>query len=331
MPTRIRVLADRKLSKLKPSPLPDKLGAVRALAFGLILAIGGVARADELDEARRLEAALDYEHALAAVDGVIAAGGARFPERFVELQLFAGRLAAGLDRGAVAEDHYLRALAVRPDATLPEGTSPKLVAPLDAARRRATPLKVSVIAVDQAVSFLVDSDALGLVRGIALTVTDAQGRRELVDRAALRMAVPKGATAIEVAALDASGNVVLKAVPPVPIAIVKPLPRLVEDGPSVPARWSTWAIATGVFVGAGAFSAWRFNVAQHDWDGLRDEPDVHDYSALRAIEDRGRRWGLTANIAFGVAAATGITAFVLYYRQRHSRVLVSATGVGGEF
>ena len=308
---------------------------MRALALALILAVGGTARADELDEARRLEAALDYEHALASVDAVLSAGGARVPERFVELQLFAGRLAAGLDRGAVAEDHYLRALAVRPGATLPEGTSPKLVGPLDAARRRATALKISVIAVDGAVSFLVDADGLGLVRGIALTVTDTRGaRRELVDRAALRMAVPAGATAIEVAALDAHGNVVFKTVPPAPVAMARPLPpvpRVFDDAPSVPTRWSTWALATGVVVAVGAFGAWRFNVAQHDWDGLRAEPDMHDYSALRTIEDRGRRWGLTADIAFGVAAATGITAFVLYYRQRPSRVLISATGVGGEF
>ncbi|MEO7092906.1 MAG: hypothetical protein ABI175_06630, partial [Polyangiales bacterium] len=299
----------------------------------IVLALCAVARGDDLDEARRLEAALDYEHALVAVDGILAKGGARYPDRFVELQLFAGRLAAGLDRGAVAEDHYLRALAIRPAATLPEGTSPKLVAPLDAARRRATALKVSVIAVDGAVSFLVDADGLGLVRGIALTVTGTGGRRELVDRAALRMAVPKGVTAIEVAALDASGNVVFKDVPPAPIVVTAlPVgPRMVDDGPSVPARWSTWAIATGVIVGAGAFSAWRFNIAQHDWDELRKEPEMHDFSALTAVEDRGRRWGLAANIAFGVAAATGITAVVLYYRQRHARVLVSATGIGGEF
>jgi len=299
---------------------------VAGQALAILVAIGGVARADELDEARRLEAALDYEHALAAVDGILAAGGARYPERFVELQMFAGRLAAGLDRGGVAEDHYLRALAIKSDATLPEGTSPKLVAPLDAARRRATALRVSVIAADGAVSFLVDADGLGLVRGIALTITDASGRRELVDRAALRMAVPKGATAIEVAALDGSGNVVYKAAAP-----VVALPRIVDDRPSVAARWSTWAVVTGVVLAGGAFSAWRFNVAQKDWDALRGASDMHDYSALTDVEDRGRRWGLTANIAFGVAAATGITAFVLYYRQRDRRILVSATGVGGEF
>ncbi len=309
------------------------------LALALILASTHAAHGqapgpDELAEAQRLEAALDYDRALAIVERVLAAGGAAYPDRFVALHLFAGRLAAGLDRMPIAEDHYLRALAVKPDAALPEGTSPKLIAPLDAARRRATPLRISVIAVAGAVSFLVDSDALGLVRGIALTVIDArQQRRELVDRSALRMAVPPGTTAIEVAALDAQGNRVYKGVPPAAlVSLPPPTSREVAPAlPSIPARWSTWAVATGVVLGAGALSAWRFKVAQNDWDRMRAAPDQFDYSALTAVEDRGRRWGLAANLSFGVAAITGITAVVLYIRKPSSRVIVSATGIGGEF
>lgn len=305
---------------------------MRALVLGLILAVAGVARADELDEARRLEAALDYERALASVEAVITSGRAKTPARFVELHLYAGRLAAGLDRGAVAEDHYLRALAVQPGATLPDGTSPKLVAPLDTARRRAVPLRLSAMTADGAVYFLVQADALGLARGIALVVTEPGGaRRELEDRTALRLVVPAGTTALEVAALDASGNVVLR-MPAPAIAVEAPPPRLVSDeGPSIPARWSTWAVATGVVLAAGTFSAWRFSIAQRDWDDLRAQPDMHDYSALTAVEDRGRRWGLAANIAFGVATATGITAAVLFYRQRHRSVVVTPVGVSGEF
>lgn len=288
--------------------------------------------ADPLAEARRFEAALDYAAALAIVESVLAAGGGDSPDRFVELHLYAGRLAAGLDRTAIAEDHYLRALALRPEGTLPEGTSPKLIAPLDAARRRAVPLRLSVIAVDGAVSFLVDADALGLVRGIALTVTGPdQRRRELIERGALRLAVPAGTTAVEVAALDANGNRLFRGVPPAELARRSRADAFAPARPSFPARWSTWAVTTGVVLGAGAFSAWRFSIAQHDWDRMRAEPERFDYSALTTVEDRGRRWGLVANVAFGVAALTGITSFVLYYRQRGSRVLVSATGIGGEF
>lgn len=308
----------------------------RALAVSLILAIAPVAYADELADARAHEAALDYEKALLLVERVLAAGGGTHPDRFVELHLYAGTLAAGMGRTPIAEDHYARALAVKPSATLPEGTSPKLVAPLDAARQRSVPLRLSVISVDGAVSFLVDSDALGLVRGIELVITDASGaRKTLIEKGAMRIAIPNGSTAIEVAALDANGNRVFKGVPPAQLAVIEP-PRpkhsVVEDTrPGLGARWSTWAVATGVVLGAGVLSAWRFNVAQNDWNAMRAQPDMHDYSALTAVEDRGRRWGLTANIAFGVAAATGIATFVLYYRQRNSRVLVSATGIGGEF
>jgi hypothetical protein len=127
---------------------------------------------------------------------------------------------------------------------------------------------------------------------------------------------------------------VWRGVPPAELAIVKAPPRvhpIADPAPGVAARWSSWAITTGVVLGAGAFSAWRFNLAQHDWDRLHGEPGMHDYSELTAVEDRGRRWGLAANIAFGVAAVTGITSIVLYYRQRHSHVLVSATGIAGEF
>ncbi|CAN5904535.1 hypothetical protein BH11MYX3_BH11MYX3_26650 [soil metagenome] len=311
----------------------------RTLALALILASTHAARGqapacDPLAEAQRLEAALDYDKALAIVERVLAGGGAASPDRFVELHLFAGRLAAGLERVTVAEGHYLRALAVKPDATLPEGTSPKLIAPLDAARRSITPLRISVIAVAGAVSFLVDSDALGLVRGIALTVVDAhQQRRELVDRSALRMAVPSGTTAIEVAALDAQGNRVVEDVPPAALVSLPPREQRLRysEPPSIPLRWSTWAIATGVVLGAGALSAWRFNVAQNDWDRMRAEPDRFDYSELITVEDRGRRWGLAANLSFGVAALTGIAAIVLYAGREPPHVLLSGTGIGGEF
>ena len=305
-----------------------------------LLAISPIARGDGLAgdidrllvDARAAEAALDYEKALALVERLITTGAAGYPAAFVELELTAGRLSAGLDRGSQAEVHYARALAVDPSASLPAGTSPKLTAPFDAARATTTPLKLSVIAVEGAVSFLVDADALGLVRGIALTINEPDGSgRTLTERGATRIAVPKGATAIEVAAVDEHGNVVWKGVPPEPRIMPPPMVTRAER-PGAATRWSTWAIATGVVLGAGAFSAWRFNVAQNEWDRMRAEPNMHDFSALTAVEDRGRRWGLTANIAFGLAAVTGIATVVLYYRQRSgSRVIVSPTGVGGEF
>src|SRR4051812_12229978 len=92
----------------------------------------GTARAgDDLAEAIRLEAALEYDQALAIVDRMIAAGTVTEPARLAELHLSAGRLAAGLDHADIARDHFARALALRPELALPAGTSPKLTAPFD--------------------------------------------------------------------------------------------------------------------------------------------------------------------------------------------------------
>src|SRR5262249_28160285 len=141
------------------------------LALGLALAIaltaGRALADDELARARRLEASLEYEQALATVEGALDRGGAD-PARLVELHLLAGRLAAGLDRAAAAEDHFARVLALRPDTALPPGTSPKLTAPFAAARARSAPLEVHATAVGGLVALVVSRDALGLVSGISV-------------------------------------------------------------------------------------------------------------------------------------------------------------------
>lgn len=282
---------------------------------------------DELAEARRLEAALDYAGALAIVDRTIAHGGAD-PGRLAELHLLAGRLAAGLDRPQIAEGHFARLLALRPDTTLPDGTSPKITSPFATARARSSPLRVSVTAVKGLVTLVADADALGLVAGIQVAVVDATGQhRDVADRRATRIAIPTGTTAIEVAALDTSGNRIWLGSVPAEAAVViePPRPPPPHESPSRIARWSTWAAVSTLALGTGGFAAWRFSVAQHDWDQLRTA-GTHDFTDLQAVETRGRRWGMTANIALGVGAATGIAAVILYLRDDtgEPRVLVGA-------
>ena len=57
------------------------------------------------------------------------------------------------------------------------------------------------------------------------------------------------------------------------------------------------AVASASLAGLGA---WRFDVAQNEWNDMKTA-GTYDYSALTAVEDRGHRWGLVANI--GVSAA----------------------------
>ena len=213
---------------------------MRALA--IVLALAATAHADELDDARALEANLAYEKALALIEAAIAHGNAD-SHRLAEMYLEAGKLSAGLDRAIEAEDFFAHALAIDPTLALPEGTSPKITAPFYAARSRLPP-------------------------------------------------PPE----------------------PKPIEKPKPKPEPVTTSRSWYAHPALWGTVTAVAATATALAAWRENVAQNDWNLLRNDQMPHDYSQLRTLEDRGRAWALAANIGLvitGAAAiATGVTLLV---------------------
>lgn len=271
---------------------------VRFVAVAVMLAlVASSARADDgsaaparvdLAEAIRLEAALEYDQALAIVERVIAAGTTAEPARLAELHLYAGRLAAGLDRGDAARAHFAIALALNPAASLPAGTSPKITAPFEAARAASSPLRVHATPAGA----VIDADALGLVRR-----TDG------------------------FVAYDEHGNVVWRgAAPP-------PAPAPPPEEPGFAGRWATWVgVAGGALVVSG-LSAWRFQTAQDDWDRFSVD-GMHDYAQLRAIEDRGNRWGLATEVGFGVAAAASVTAAILYVVHRPVPVIVGDKTVG---
>ncbi|HEY5938235.1 MAG TPA: hypothetical protein VIU61_26470 [Kofleriaceae bacterium] len=292
---------------------------MRLAAIGVVVCVVASTRAHadpELVRARELEAALEYEAALAIVHQVLARGDAD-PARFVELHLFAAKLAAGLDRGTLAAQHYAIALTIRPDTALPAGTSPKLTEPFAAAKARATLLVVSARAVQGLVT-LETRDPLGLVTGIAV---------HTIDRAALRVVIANDATAIEVAALDRAGNRIWVGAP---VTTVTPATRATRTSTSTPifARWSTWAIASGGALALGGVFAWRVSVAQNEFDDLRDASPPADFSTLEAVEARGKRWALTANLTFGVAAVAAIASGVFYLRRDESSAVALTAGPG---
>lgn len=294
---------------------------MRVVGVVLLLAVGAMtARAeDPLTEAKRLEAALDYNAALIIVDRTIAQGGATRDE-LVALHLFAGKLAAGLDRAEIAGDHFARALALAPSSTFPEGTSPKITEPFDAARTRTVPLHVTETVERGAIAIAPVTDPLGLVAGIAVKL---DGGNELREPRALRVRLPDGARATEVSALDAYGNrvwsapITERAAPRVTTTTLRPLY----------ARWPLWASTTAVALAAGGLCAWQFDAAQDEW--TRGKADGLAFSRLEAIEDRGRRWGLAANIGFGVAAASALVAIVTAARGSTTETHGSATEAHG--
>jgi hypothetical protein len=277
---------------------------VRLVAIVVVLGLAGTAGADsptsppELAEAIRFERALDYDQALAVVTRILERGTLTDPDQLAELHFYAGRLAAGLDRADDARQHFAIALALKPDLALPAGTSPKLLAPFEDAH--ATTVKLRAHATAEG-SVIVDADPLGLV---ARTTIGHEPR-----------------------ALDAHGNVVWRAespaVPP-PSASPAPLP---PSPPGIAARWSTWAVVAGGTAVVGGLCAWRFEVAQDDWNRFSQDGH-HDYTQLRVIEQRGERWGLAADVSFGVAAAAGVTSAILYVMHRPVPVIAGDRYVG---
>ena len=57
-------------------------------------------------------------------------------------------------------------------------------------------------------------------------------------------------------------------------------------------------------------AAWRYSVAQDEWN--RENDGMHDYTRLHTLEDRGQRWAIAADVGFGLAAATAVTAAILF-------------------
>lgn len=302
------------------------------LAAVVLVAVTTIAYADAprdaIERARELEAKLAYDEALAIIDSAIQAGQSN-RDRLVELHLIAGRLNAGLDRSKPAEEHFAIVLALAPQTTLPDDTSPKIAVPFTVARTKATPLVVKLV-VDTAHVAVEGGGAI--VAGIAVRYRAAAGENTLLERSATSVARPPESTIVEVRALDRYGNEVWSGAPP-PEEIHTPPPIVHHEQPSLFGRWTTWAALTGVALAAGGVAAWRFEVAQHDFDDKRDA-GMTDFSELQAIEDRGRRWGLTANISFGVAAATGIVSIVLFVRRPTEPVVTvtpSGVAIAGRF
>jgi hypothetical protein len=311
---------------------------VRAVAFVVAFAVAiGVsattARADEpgadpLAEAIRLEAALDYDAALVIVEREIARGAAD-RDRVVTLHMFAGRLAAGLDRVDKAEYHFARVAALAPTTTFADGTSPKITEPFDAVRARTAPLHVTTSIGGTAIAIIASPDPNRIVAGILVELADGGNVKE---RDALRVGLPAGATATHVFALDAYGNRVWRE--HVGNAVRRDDMRPATLRP-IHARWPLWATGTVVALAAGGVCAWRMDKAQREFDRLKMMPV--ELARLEDVEARGKRWALAANLSFGVAATTTLVAIITAARGSHTTTIVTARadGVGlaiaGEF
>jgi len=305
----------------------------RALAIAILLALAATAHADPLDDAHALESSLQYDKALALVDAAIASGHAL---DLAKLHFEAGKLAAGLERAVDAEQHFAIALELEPALALPEGSSPKLTAPYYAARARTKPFAVAHARVGSVLTVKV-TDSAQLARAVRIHYVGSRGPVYYAfDHAPYDFEVPADAPDIELVIVDEHGNLVYKAVDPQP----RPKP---EAGPEAPPpvtgggwpRGTPWLVAGGMAAVSGALCFWRFQVAQDEWNTLNDDTTPHDYSQLRAIENRGRDWAWAANASFIAAGALALVGGFFTYTAHANGMVVAATptslGVAGRF
>jgi hypothetical protein len=209
--------------------------------------------------------------------------------------------------------HFAEAIALSPGAALAPGTSPKIAARFDAARAglAGSSLRVHVEADPAGAAVVIDDDPLAMIAAIRVRYRTAKGAPgELTARGGGHVIVPlpPDAGAVELAAVDAHGNTLWIGAP-----IAREIAAAHEDH-----AWgatTAWGAAAGGALAIGGFAAWRTSVAQDQWNALRADDAHHDYSELAAVETRGRRWALAADVAFGAAAATGAIAIVLAIRE----------------
>lgn len=314
-----------------------------AIAAALVLAAAGAAHADDganrpamggpaeaplvpedaevaalIDRAYAERDTLRYREALAAIEEALAVGRAS-PAQMRALYRLAGELHAGLDEPDEAERWFARWLALVPDGHLRADASPKLTAPLEAARARLRGQAIALVPRRGGDGLAIDvtGDALGAIARLRVL-----GRGAPIDAVPGARVVEPGATAA--LGLDIHGNAL------VAIALAAPPPRPAARRPLL-LRWQPYAIGAAAFAAAGGFFAWRTAVAQDDFDALRADSAGHTFAELEAVRTRGERHALLANVGFGLAAASAAVAIVLAVRgDREPAVApLAASGGGG--
>jgi hypothetical protein len=86
---------------------------------------------------------------------------------------------------------------------------------------------------------------------------------------------------------------------------VEPVPEVLDEHRPLYKRQLFWASGVLVFGTFAGISAWRFKVAQDQWDSYK-AAGTHDYTELVEIEHRGHRWAAATYVGLGGAAACAV-------------------------
>jgi hypothetical protein len=335
------------------------------LVLGLVVPMlgAGVARADDaLASAHKAIDDLDYATARTQLAAARDAGGLG-PADVAELYRLTGVVSASIGDAAAATDAFGRWLALVPKASLPAGTSPKIMRPFTAAaraadKRGALEVKVETAANPPVLTVIAVNDPLHMAARAHVVFTADGGGEQTKDVALTgertAIALPAaGRIDARVAALDDHGNHLIElGSKDVPIVIVgeRPAP-VVAKAPAAPTvtataapiaaartapvpvyrRWWPYAGAAAVFGGAAGYFAYRTHNDANDLRAITNQSSLHTFAEAKTIEDRGHRDALITNVGLGVAGAFAITAGIMYVlgRRDHTETQLAALPVAG--
>ncbi|HTM18984.1 MAG TPA: hypothetical protein VL172_00695 [Kofleriaceae bacterium] len=288
-----------------------------ALAAALLLYQARIAAADgkaELDAAAQAIDGVDFESARTHAQAA-RAGGDLPRGQLIRAYRLLGEIAGALDDAEAARASFTRWLLLDPAGALPDGMSPKITGPFAEARaevKRLGPLalELSVRRRPGVVAVTVQRrDPLHMIARLQ------SAPQATVDGDHLEIpAEDARPVAIEIAAVDEQGNVLVTERVTAEARATEPHHR----GKRLPAalRWPTWTAVALVAAGSGGFFAWRVGQAQDDLDALNADSMQHTFDEARAIQDRGERAALGANISLAVAGAAAAAAVLTLVLER---------------
>jgi hypothetical protein len=296
----------------------------RAGVLLLVCALAATAAADEdpLIRARAAAEDLRFEDAARLLDQAWQ-GGASDP---IAVAALAGEISATTGDRAAASRWFSLLVAMDPDAQLPAGTSPKVIALLEDARRALAGARFDVrLRLDRAARrvHVAALDPLGAVAELRAAGARVHARE---------LALPWRPGALAIALLDAHGNVLFRtrrqiaALPAVPAPAPAPAAR-----PPWYARWPTWAgAAGGLALTAGGLALYSAATSRR-LEELHRESDQHQASEALALERRMQTTAVAAQIAGGGAAVAAALAVVFWRREERAAIAptpLEGAGVG---
>jgi hypothetical protein len=323
---------------------PRVLRLLVPLACVLLWKSAAWAANPNLERARRQLDDLKYDEAAASLEQALRVGESG-PKELAEIYLLSAQVAAARGDDAAAEDFFRHLLALAPETKLPAGVSPKIAQPFQQARSFIEQRLPIAVRWEQdpsgaAVRVLVDADPLSMVHGAEVVWFEDGSPKRVVrhGNAPYVIPVPKQSDLeLRIAAVDEFGNHIAEfgsAKKPLVIdtsnakdVVVKPKegdgdggggggPSDSGGGRPVVAKWWLWGGVSLVAAGVGTYFGLDVLAAKQEIEDLNAKSlaggERIQFSEAKAIQDRGDRSALLANVSFGVAGAAAVAAVILF-------------------